>query len=155
MRILKFIFGLAIVVALLRYVSGEERAPSPPPTPAKPSAAALELSPRQQTDPMDKFSISKHQWEKGGFNSVAIVHLTFRNDNDFPLSDAVVVCTFHGASGSEISRKQLTVYEWFPPKKVTTVKGLNFGFISSQTRGSGCTIEKVSCPVKTSLQQKC
>lgn len=131
---------LAGIVTVMWLGSAEQgRAPEPAAT----GSVAAPAKPREP-DPWDNFEITKLEVLKGGFGAVAIADLTFRNGNAYPVKDALVACSFYGASGTKILERQTTVYETFPAKKSRTIKGVNVGFITEQVRSSLCRIVLVS-----------
>lgn len=109
-------------------------------TVAMPAAPAKPREP----DPWENFKISKYQMQKAGFGVVGVADFTFRNDNAYAVKDALVACSFYGASGTKLGERQVTVYEAFPAQKSRTVKGVNVGFINDQARSSECRIVLVS-----------
>lgn len=84
------------------------------------------------------------EWRAGGFGSIAIVDLTFKNENTIAVKDPVVECTFYGASGTKISTKTQTIYRSFGPKKSGTAKGISLGFINQQSATGACRVMSVT-----------
>jgi len=93
--------------------------------------------------PIDAFKLAKFDWAKGGFDTVAVVTVTFKNDNRYDVKDAVLECDFHGASGTRIARLTQTVYQRFPAGKAKTVREINMGFVPSQAAKAGCEVKAV------------
>jgi hypothetical protein len=90
--------------------------------------------------PWDSISVTKTNWVKGGFGSIALLHLTLKNSSTRAVRDVNLNCYFYGPSGSEISHTNVTVYETIPAGKSKTSKELNLGFIDTQVQTGSCHV---------------
>jgi hypothetical protein len=116
----------------------QHTASSNPSSPSAPSVAVA-LPP-----PIIDFSAHMNTWEKGGFGSVALVDVSFSNDNKIAVKDAELTCWFYGASGTELSRQTKTIYEIFPAGKTKRIKNINMGFVPDQASKASCAAGSVS-----------
>lgn len=110
---------------------------------AQAQALAEPAKPPPPPDPKDRFEISKMDWKLSGFGTVAIVSLTFNNQNTFSVKDPLIACSFHGKSGTLIDTKRQTLFEAFAPSKKRTVKNISLGFVNPQAARAGCRILSV------------
>ena len=109
-----------------------KRAMSAPPPTVVPKGALPGLS----------MVVQKFGTSAGG--ALANIDMTFHNANEFSVRDAVVKCSFLGASGSVIRSRTETVYEAFNPREPKTVRKVNFGIIPDQAKTVDCTIVSAS-----------
>lgn len=91
-----------------------------------------------------KTDIEKLSWRKGGFDNVAVVDFTIKNNNTTPIKDIEVACDAVAASGTALGTVRETIYETIAPQKTKRVRDLNMGFIHTQTKSIGCRITAVS-----------
>jgi hypothetical protein len=89
---------------------------------------------RERTrDPIERMKMSAFSWKSGGFGVVGILNVTIENNNDFPVKDVSIECTFSGKSGTELSTASHRIYDSIPAKAKKTFRDINFGLINSQS----------------------
>lgn len=103
-------------------------------------AAALEA----RRNPADMMSVTTISWTPGGFGTVAIMTLAVSNENDFPVKDIQIKCSFTAKSGTEVSTASHTIYDTIKAKTKRTFKDVNVGFIHSQAARGGCSPTRAS-----------
>jgi hypothetical protein len=131
---------LILFVGIAIFISTRPPSPvSPRPTPAAAQSTAASLPP-----PTIDFSAHMNAWEKGGFGSIALVDVSFSNDNKIAVKDVELICSFYGPSGTQLSRAAKTIYEIFPAGKMKRIKNINMGFISDQASNASCEAGKVT-----------
>ena len=132
------LFLLFVVVAIIAAGKSSDTGQTPRAAVSTPAPAPV------LPQPIDAFSISKANWKVGGFGTVAVFNFTFQNDNDYPVKDPEVTCTFFAASGTTLSTGTKTVYEAFKAKSSRTIRDFNFGFMHSQAKSASCRATGVS-----------
>lgn len=126
---------LLAVGAIVGIIAGSGTKPAANPGDISTSAVRVD-----DARPADQLTISKTEWVKGGFGSIALLHLTFKNAGKRAVKDINLNCYFYGSSGTEISHTNVTVFETFPAGKSKRSAELNLGFIDSQVQTGSCHI---------------
>lgn len=103
--------------------------PSPPSSPAPPD---------RSND--DKPSL-EFTWGSGGFGNVMIADLTISNRGTKEIKDITITCVFSGASGTVLGSTTKTIYDVVPANETRTFARFNMGFINSQAKRAGCSID--------------
>lgn len=80
----------------------------------------------------------KVQGKSSRMSGVAVLTLTIKNTSDIWLKDASILCEFYGQSGTKLGDARRTAYREFPPKKTTTVREMNFGFVHQEADRVRC-----------------
>lgn len=96
-----------------------------------------------QSDP-DNVEILKTDWEVGGFGTVALARLQFKNNSTLTAKDIVVRFDFVGESGAILSSARETFSVIIPPGKTKRTDKVNLGIISEQSKGLRSTVENVT-----------
>lgn len=82
------------------------------------------------TNPIKYLSVLKTSWQKGGFGSVGLNNITFKNEGVLTAYDITVKMTFFGESGTELSSADRVLTIVVPPGKSKRSGEINFGFIN-------------------------
>jgi hypothetical protein len=106
-------------------------------------AAAAALA-EYNRNPAERMDIATNSWTAGGFGVVGVMNLTVTNNNDYPVKDISVKCTFNGKSGTEVSSTKHTIYESIKARAKKAFRDVNVGFIHSQAARGGCTLVSAS-----------
>jgi hypothetical protein len=135
------IVAIVLVVGVIGSIMGSNK----PSTPVSASASEPDFPALTNPNlkiplPTDQLTIAKSEWVKGGFDSIALVHVTLKNGGKQAVKDVDLTCHFYGPSGTEISTAKVTVFETIGPGKTKRSKELNLGFIDSQVQKAGCEI---------------
>lgn len=91
-------------------------------------------------NPAGKMNVAGLSWKIGGFGSVGLMTFTVSNQNDFPVKDFVLSCTFSSNSGTQLGTAAHTVYETVKPRSKRSFSDVNVGFIHSQSGKANCDI---------------
>ncbi len=99
-------------------------------TPAR-SAEAAEL---------DRLRISSQTWRRGGLGSKALVTFTLRNDNDYPVKDVEILCSFSRRDGSHLTDRRRVLPETVNMKSRRTFARVPVGFVNVNASGARCSL---------------
>ena len=120
---------------------GQSDAASDGPAVSKPISPAEQQ--RQSEHEVKKSVQLKYDWTTSGFGTVMMAAVTIINPTPHSIKDIKIECDTFGSSGTKIGSLNQTVYESIKPKSKKTVKGINMGFIHSQTHTIGCIISNL------------
>ena len=89
----------------------------------------------------DGVTIANFDWRKGGLaGGVALVKFTVRNGNTVPVKDVAVTCWFDGASGTNLSHADVTLYDVLLPGETRVFPERNLGRIDQQAADAHCDV---------------
>ena len=89
-------------------------------------------------------SVSKLNWEKGGFGLAMVATLTIKNTNSYSVKDLGIDCEMPGNSGTAIQHINQTIYEIIPASSEKTFRAVNMGLLHSQASSAKCSIASVT-----------
>lgn len=69
---------------------------------------------------------------------IARIGLTIKNENTFSIKDVAINCDFFAPSGTIVSSRRETVFEIIKAHGSKKMAGVNFGFVSDQTKNLSC-----------------
>lgn len=87
-------------------------------------------------------TMPKFDWRKGGFDDVAFITATLKNNSDKPIKDVALACTFIAKSGTILGYGSGTIFDVIPPGKTKKFPELSVGFIHSQAASANCQVDK-------------
>jgi hypothetical protein len=132
-------------------------APAPPASAVSPNSPTLGVSsttsawpdksvttadaPTQATEPpaVSGVSISSQYWRRGGLGSKAIVTLTLRNNNDYPVRDIELLCSFARRDGSHLTDRKRVIPDTVNMKGRKTIENMLVGFVNINASRAKCT----------------
>ena len=96
----------------------------------------LTESPAESATPnLSLLQITKHTWEKGGFETVALWHITFWNRSDKPIGNIRYRTRYTAETGDQVDRGGVdsllgdyTIRKVIPPHQKRTIE-INDGFV--------------------------
>jgi hypothetical protein len=110
--------------------------------PAEPATTAIETSTSPaaaDAPPVSGLSISSQSWRRGGLGSRALVTFTLRNNNDYPVKDIELVCTFARSDGSHLTDRRRVISDTVTMKSRKTFAHVLIGFINVNASRAKCT----------------
>lgn len=100
-------------------------------------------APDASPTPDNQLVVVKASWEKGGFGSIAIWRVTFKNNTDRPIGDIKYRTAYYSETGNQVDRGGVdalldknTVQKVIPPKSTRTIE-INDGFTHSEAHRAG------------------
>jgi hypothetical protein len=109
-------------------------APGDTPAAVPPEAVAAEKS------PLDGLKISSQSWRRGGLGSKALVTLTLRNANDYPVKDVEIACAFARRDGSHVTDRKRLISDTISQRSRKTYAGMLVGFININANKAKCSL---------------
>jgi hypothetical protein len=103
-----------------------------------PEAAPAEKS------PLEGLKISRQSWRRGGLGSKALVTLTLRNRNDYPVKDIEVACAFARRDGSHLTDRKRVIGDIIEMKSRKTYAGMLVGFVNINADRAKCSLVTAS-----------
>jgi hypothetical protein len=94
--------------------------------------------------PIDGMKIASQSWRRGGLGSKALVTLTLRNANDYPVKDIEIACAFAGADGSHITDRKRVIADTISQKSRKTYAGMLIGFVNINANKAKCSLVAAS-----------
>jgi hypothetical protein len=98
-------------------------------------------APAQAAEPqaVSGVSISSQYWRRGGLGSKAIVTLTLRNNNDYPVRDIELLCSFARRDGSHLTDRKRVIPDSVNMKGRKTIENMLVGFVNINASRAKCT----------------
>jgi hypothetical protein len=119
-------------------------APVPAVAPADTPAAAPRETITAEKSPLDGLNISSQSWRRGGLGSKALVTLTLRNANDFPVKDIEIACAFARRDGSHLTDRKRVISDTINTKSRKTYAGMLVGFVNINANKAKCSLVTAS-----------
>jgi hypothetical protein len=94
--------------------------------------------------PIDGVKIASQSWRRGGLGSKALVTLTLRNANDYPVKDIELACAFVRADGSHVTDRKRVITDTIGQKSRKTYPGMLIGFINISANKAKCSLVTAS-----------
>jgi hypothetical protein len=94
--------------------------------------------------PIDGVKIASQSWRRGGLGSKALVTLTLRNANDYPVKDIEIACAFARADGSHITDRKRVIADTISQKSRKTYAGMLIGFVNINANKAKCSLVTAS-----------
>jgi hypothetical protein len=94
--------------------------------------------------PIDGVKIASQSWRRGGLGSKALVTLTLRNANDYPVKDIELACAFVRADGSHVTDRKRVITDTIGQKSRKTYPGMLIGFININANKAKCSLVAAS-----------
>jgi hypothetical protein len=111
---------------------------APPAEAAPPEAAPAELA------PVDGLKIASQSWRRGGLGSKALVTLTLRNANYYPVKDIEIFCSFARRDGSHLTDRKRVIPDIVNMKSRKTFARLHVGFVNVNAERAKCSLVTAS-----------
>jgi hypothetical protein len=126
-------------VAFARESAAAEPAPAVP-APADTLAAVPPETLTAERPPLDGLKIASQSWRRGGLGSKALVTLTLRNANDYPVKDIEIACAFARRDGSHLTDRTHVISDTINQKSRKTYAGMLVGFVNINANKAKCSL---------------
>lgn len=90
--------------------------------------------------PIDGLKISRQFWRRGGLGSKALVTLTLRNANHYPVKDIEIACAFARADGTHLTDRRRVISDTIKMKSRKTYVGVLVGFVNINANKAKCSL---------------
>jgi hypothetical protein len=110
----------------------------PEPTEPAPSAPIAAQTPAAAE--LDHLRISSQTWRRGGLGSRALITFTLRNDNDYPVKDFEILCSFTRSDGSHLTDRRRVLPETVNMKSRKTFARVPIGFVNVNAIQAKCSL---------------
>lgn len=110
-------------------------------------ATAPEAAPpeaKAEKAPIDGLRISAQSWRRGGLGSKALVTLTLRNANDYPVRDIEIACAFSRRDGRHLTDRKRVIGDTISMKSRKTYAGMLVGFVNINANKAKCSLVTAS-----------
>jgi hypothetical protein len=94
--------------------------------------------------PIDGLKISRQFWRRGGLGSKALVWLTLRNANHYPVKDIEIACAFARADGTHLTDRRRVISDTINTKSRKTYAGVLVGFVNINANKAKCSLVTAS-----------
>jgi hypothetical protein len=112
--------------------------------PASSQSGAAPAAGPPEAAPVNGLRISSQSWRRGGLGSKALITFTLRNDNDYPVGDIGLLCSFARADGSPVTERRPTIHDTVKMKSRKTFARMHVGFINVTASRAKCTLLSAS-----------
>lgn len=114
---------------------------NPAPTPTQSTLATpMDIAEPAEKAPVDGLKISSQSWRRGGLGSKALVTLTLRNDNDYPVKDIAIACAFARRDGSHLTDRTRIIHDTVNTKSRRTFARMLVGFVNITANRAKCSL---------------
>ena len=114
--------------------------PDPATAPVETTAPLpLEAIAPVEAAPVDGLKISSQYWRRGGLGSKALVTLTLRNGNGYPVKDIEISCAFARRDGSHLTDRTRTIHDTLNMNSRKTFARLHVGFVNVNADRAKCS----------------
>lgn len=93
-----------------------------------------------KSSPEKFLQIAKSSWNKTGFDTIAELSITIKNNSPITIKDIGIICSFYGNSPTKIDEERTIIYDYIGAGSTKTFKNINLGFIGQQVTRAGCEI---------------
>jgi hypothetical protein len=97
-----------------------------------------------EQNPIDGLKISRQFWRRGGLGSKALVTLTLRNANHYPVKDIEIACAFARADGTHLTDRRRVISDTINMKSRKTYAGVLVGFVNINANKAKCSLVTAS-----------
>lgn len=109
--------------------SGDEEGVSRPPAHAARAVASV-----------DGLALVRQALRRGGLGSKALMTLTIRNSNDYPVKHIQLLCAFSSRDGNYVTRRRHLIDGVIKPNSRRTFRHLMVGFVSINANRAKCSL---------------
>jgi len=99
---------------------------------------------RTEKAPIEGLRISAQSWHRGGLGSKALVTLTLRNANDYPVRDIEIACAFARRDGRHLTDRKRVISDTIGIKSRKTYARMLVGFVNINANKAKCSLVTAS-----------
>jgi hypothetical protein len=89
---------------------------------------------------VDGLKVVRQRLRRGGLGSKALMTLTIRNSNDYPVKHIQLLCAFSSRDGSYVTRRRHEIDGIVKPNSRKTFRHLMVGFVSINANRAKCSL---------------
>jgi hypothetical protein len=136
-------------------ITATEATPATPATPAQATppvvapVSVVATAPEEATvaleaGPVEALKISSQSWRRGGLGSKALVTLTLRNGNDYPVKDIAITCAFARRDGTHLTDRTRVIHDTVNTRSRRTFARMHVGFVNINADKARCALVAAS-----------
>jgi hypothetical protein len=136
-------------------ITATEATPATPATPAQATppvvapVSVVATAPEEATvaveaAPVEGLKISSQSWRRGGLGSKALVTLTLRNGNDYPVKDIAITCAFARRDGTHLTDRTRVIHDTVNTRGRRTFARMHVGFVNINAAKAKCALVAAS-----------
>jgi hypothetical protein len=109
---------------------------------AKPTPSQLVSVP--DAAELNRLSLSRHSFRRGGLGSRALMTFTVRNANDYPVKDLEIACAFRSRDGRYVTERRRVIAETVSTKSRKAFPMTHMGFVNIKAEKAKCALVTAS-----------
>ncbi|UZE47121.1 hypothetical protein [Rhodopseudomonas sp. P2A-2r] len=94
----------------------------------------------EATASLQRLSISRQSFRRGGLGAKALMTFTIRNRNDYAVKDFELLCAFRGRDGRVVTERRRTIPETIAPKSRKAFPKIHVGHVSITAAKAKCRL---------------
>ncbi len=88
---------------------------------------------------LEGLRISSQTWRRGGLGSKALISFTLRNENDYPVKDVEIICSFSRIDGTHLTDRTRVLPETVNMKSRKTFSHVLVGYVNINANQAKCS----------------
>lgn len=109
---------------------------------AKPAPSQLVSVP--DAAELNRLSLSRQSFRRGGLGSRALMTFTVRNANDYPVKDLEIACAFRSRDGRYVTERRRVIAETVSTKSRKAFPMTHMGFVNIKAEKAKCALVTAS-----------
>jgi hypothetical protein len=109
---------------------------------AKPMSSQLASVP--DAAELNRLSLSRQSFRRGGLGSRALMTFTVRNANDYPVKDLEIACAFRSRDGRYVTERRRVIAETVSTKSRKAFPMTHMGFVNIKAEKAKCALVTAS-----------
>lgn len=97
-----------------------------------------------EAGPVEGLKISSQSWRRGGLGSKALVTLTLRNGNGYPVKDIAITCAFARRDGTHLTDRTRVIHDTVNTRSRRTFARMHVGFVNINADKAKCSLVTAS-----------
>jgi len=89
---------------------------------------------------VDGVTLLRQSLRRGGLGSKALMTLTIRNSNDYPVKDIELLCSFGSLDGRYVTHRRHVIDSVVKPNSRRTFRHMMLGFVSINANRAKCSL---------------
>lgn len=92
------------------------------------------------TESLQRLSIARQSFRRGGLGAKALMTFTIRNRNDYAVKDLELLCAFRGRDGRVVTERRRTIADTVEPKSRKAFPKIHVGHVSITAARAKCRL---------------
>jgi hypothetical protein len=93
---------------------------------------------------LNRLSLSRQSFRRGGLGSRALMTFTVRNANDYPVKDLEIACAFRSRDGRYVTERRRVIAETVSTKSRKAFPMTHMGFVNIKAEKAKCALVTAS-----------